>query len=142
MTSYSDRFRKALVRDIESLKDEDIQNQLFQVLIEDNVSSITIENGFASFDLSESSDKTIGKINRFIKKMLAQQQEEIEEERTKYRKKVRSKEVESCKLNNMEKTILKQVSLNKIKGDQIEYDDYEDFGSKSKKKQKVAANKY
>jgi hypothetical protein len=130
-SKYSREDRKHMVELIENLKNAEDYVAIFEILMEDDSNTYTQNSNGVFLNLSTVSDKTLEKINKYLKKINKKREQEIEVDVYVIPTDNGTKTDRTYKLSNYEKNILKQRNLKKVLNDDSEYEELK-FSAKKK----------
>lgn len=132
-SKYSTEDRKYLVQTIENLKNEKDYVAIFEILVNDDVSSYTVNTNGVFINLSIVKDETLDKIKKYIAKINKKKINEIHVDIDIIPNIYNNKSERTYKLNNYEKNILKQKNLKKVLNNEKDYQELHLVSKKSKK---------
>lgn len=132
-SKYSIEDRKYLVQTIENLKNEKDYATIFEILIDDDVSSYTVNTNGVFINLSIVKDETLDKIKKYIAKINKKKINEINVDIDIIPNIYNNKNERTYKLNNYEKNILKQKNLKKVLNNENDYQELHLVSKKTKK---------
>lgn len=139
-SKYSRDDRKHIVESIENLKNDQDYTAIFEILTsDDNILYSHNSNGIF-LNLSNASDKTLEKIQKYLKKANTKRGAEESMETEIIPNVYPNKNERVYKLSNYEKNILKQRNLKKVLNEENEYEELK-LVSKKKKNDTVARSK-
>lgn len=139
-SKYSRDDRKHIVESIENLKNDQDYTAIFEILTsDDNILYSHNSNGIF-LNLSNASDKTLEKIQKYLKKANTKRGAEESTETEIIPNVYPNKNERVYKLSNYEKNILKQRNLKKVLNEENEYEELK-LVSKKKKNDTVARSK-
>lgn len=113
--------RKHIAGLIENLKNKEDYIAIFEILMDDKANSYTQNSKGVFLNLSSVSNRTMRKIDRYLKKINKEKTNEIDLDVNVIPDQKITKSNRTYKLSNYEKNILKQRKLKKVLDDDSEY---------------------
>jgi len=132
-SKYSYNDRKYIAQSIENLKNDKDYVAVFKILTSDNNNCYTQNSNGVFLNLSEISDKTLGKVKKYLQKFNESKLIESEIDIDIIPNSGSTKTNRQYKLSNYEKNLIKQRNLKKVLNEDNEYEKLEFATSKSKK---------
>lgn len=141
-SKYERDDRKHIAELIENLKSEEYSVAIFDILSDDPVNSYTINSNGVFLNLSKTSDETLDKVKKYLKKINRKQSDQIDTDNDVIPNVMAQKSDRTYKLSNYEKNILKQRNLKKVLNDDHEYKELKfSSGKKNTVPKKTTAKK-